>query len=137
MNLSSSNKKEIVKLILAELPSTQAVYLYGSMARNEGRADSDVDIAVVQMQPLDANTVMLLRSKLGVLLGRDIDMLDMRRASTEMAFQALAGSVCLFGGNDVDVAIYETSLMSMYSDLTIERRDILSDVVTRGNVYGS
>ena len=38
---------EMVQIIVRNLPETQAVYLYGSYARDEQRPDSDMDLAVL------------------------------------------------------------------------------------------
>jgi predicted nucleotidyltransferase len=134
--LLDHEKDEIVNLVVKILPKVQAIYVYGSVARGEGRVDSDVDIAIMHLEELDPELVHQIRSQLGLLLHRDIDILDMFRASTEMAFQAMTGGICLFGGENEGVALYETSLMSRYANLQIERREIVNDIVQRGKVYG-
>lgn len=134
--LSKEDNRDIVEMVRRCLPLAQGVYIYGSMARGEGRSDSDVDIAVVQIDPIQPYQALQLRSDLGVRLGRDIDILDLRRASTEIAFQVVGEGQCIWGAENESVALYENSLMSMYSDLQNERREIIEDIVKRGSVYG-
>ncbi len=135
-SLSKKDLLDIVATVQACLPLAQGVYIYGSMARGEGRSDSDVDIAVVQINPLEPEQALQLRSQLGVRLGRDIDVLDLRRASTEIAFQVVGEGQCIWGAEDESVALYENSIMSMYANLQNERREIIEDIVKRGSVYG-
>ena len=135
-SLSKKDRLDIVATVQACLPLAQGVYIYGSMARGEGRSDSDVDIAVVQINPLEPEQALQLRSQLGVRLGRDIDVLDLRRASTEIAFQVVGEGQCIWGAEDESVALYENSIMSMYANLQNERREIIEDIVKRGSVYG-
>ena len=135
-SLSGTEIQEIIKGVLECLPSVEGIYIYGSMARGEGRPDSDVDIAVVQLEPVKPDQALILRSNLGVLLGRDIDILDLRRASTEIAYQVVGDGACVWGADNENVALYENSIMSMYANLQNERREIMEDIIKRGSVYG-
>lgn len=134
--LSAQDIETIVAEVLACLPSAQGIYIYGSMARGDGRSDSDLDIAVVQMTPPDAKHILMLRSRLGLLFGRDIDVLDLRRSSTEIAYQVIGDGECVWGADDESVALYENSVMSMYADLQIERAGIIEDILKRRSIYG-
>ncbi len=95
--LSSNASREIVRTVRAILPGVEGIYLYGSIARGEGRADSDLDIAVMQLRPVEATEALRLRTELGVLFVRDVDILDLRRASTEIACQVVGSGKCLYG----------------------------------------
>lgn len=134
--LSNAQRSAIVATVLAFASDVQAIYLYGSMARGDGRQDSDVDIALMRLAPVDAALALQLRTELGAKLGRDVDILDLRRAPTEVAFQAVTDGVVLYGESDPAVALYENSVMSMYAAVQLERREIIADIVARGSVYG-
>jgi predicted nucleotidyltransferase len=136
-SLSKAQRSAIVTTVLGIASDVQAIYLYGSMARNEGREDSDVDIAVMRLAAVDAPLALKLRTDLSAKLSRDVDILDLRRTPTEMAFQAVTDGVILHGESDPEVALYENSIMSMYAALQLERREIIADIVARGSVYGS
>lgn len=134
--MGKREEQVITDTIRRALPDVEAIYLYGSMAHGAGRDDSDVDIACLRLQPLTASEVLALRTDLAVLLGRDVDLLDLRRASTEMAFQVVTDGRCLFGEEEEAVANFDTSIMSQYANLQIERREIVEDAVKRGSIYG-
>ncbi|MBM4253752.1 MAG: nucleotidyltransferase domain-containing protein [Deltaproteobacteria bacterium] len=136
-SLSKAQRSKIVTTILGIAGDVEAIYLYGSMARGEGRDDSDIDIAIMRLAPIDASLALELRTELGAALSRDIDLLDLRRTPTEMAFQAVTDGILLHGESDPAVALYENSIMSMYAALQLERREIIADIVARGSVYGS
>lgn len=135
-HLSRDLQQGIVKTISDRLPLTTAIYLYGSVVTEMFRADSDVDIAVLILEPLTVDDVIYFKNNLGLLLRRDIDLLDMRRASVEMAFSVLRSSIQIFSADLLLVGLYETALMSMWSDLQIDRRGIVEDIAKRGHVYG-
>lgn len=135
-HLSRDLQQGIVKTISDRLPLTTAIYLYGSVVTEMFRADSDVDIAVLILEPLTVDDVIYFKNNLGLLLRRDIDLLDMRRASVEMAFSVLRSSIQIFSADLLLVGLYETALMSMWSDLQIDRREIVEDIAKRGHVYG-
>lgn len=135
-HLSRDLQQGIVKTISDRLPLATAIYLYGSVVTEMFRADSDVDISVLILEPLTADDVIYFKNTLGLLLRRDIDILDMRRASVEMAFSVLRSSIQIFSADSLLVGLYETALMSMWSDLQIDRREIVEDIAKRGHVYG-
>ena len=49
--------------------------LFGSLARGEGRPDSDIDLLVSFNAPKSLMTVVRLERELGVELGRKVDLL--------------------------------------------------------------
>lgn len=49
--------------------------LFGSLARGEGRPDSDIDLLVTFTTPKSLLTVVRLERELGVELGRKVDLL--------------------------------------------------------------
>jgi predicted nucleotidyltransferase len=110
------------------------VYLYGSRATGEARADSDYDFAIFGPAPLDRDELERIRDSLIDLLG-EVDCVDMRRIPLTLAAQVLDSGIVLLPGDEGERAKLETRLMSMYASLNEERQGILNDIVERGSVY--
>ena len=58
------------------------IYLYGSQAKGGARPGSDVDLGVLAGAPVPPLQLQLLREELELALCRDVDLLDLLRAST-------------------------------------------------------
>lgn len=130
------NEGVITSTILAEIPDVQAIYLFGSMASGQGRADSDMDIAILPAAPLSELSRWELQEKLAVLVSRDVDLVDLRSASTVFRVQVLANGRRLYEGDSFARANFEATALSAYARLQEERRDILKDVQQSGRIYG-
>jgi len=63
---------------LARNPQIKLGILFGSVGRGQGRADSDLDMAVAADHPLDASDKMVLIEELAQLTGRPIDLVDLQ-----------------------------------------------------------
>lgn len=67
----------------------QAVWVFGSAARDQLREDSDVDLAVLCPEPLaHARFVLMdLMDRVGLALGREVDVIDLRAAPAHLAWE--------------------------------------------------
>lgn len=79
----------MVEYLRTHLPDLQAVYAFGSQITGHARPDSDLDLAVLMKGRADALTLFNLSSDLADLAGCDVDLLDIRAASTVMQYQIL------------------------------------------------
>ena len=129
--------EKLVCIIESRIGPLQALYLFGSVAREQGRHDSDVDLAVLLESPLTELARWELAQELAVTFGKDVDLVDLRSASTVMRSQILHSSQKLYEQVDVaPVAAFEDFIVSDYARLNEERAGILADIATRGSVHG-
>ncbi len=69
-------------------------------------------------------------------LHRDVDLVDLRNASTVMRVQVLSTGTCLDTQNESVCQEFETYAYSDYARLNEERREIVKGITERGLVYG-
>ncbi|MGB3543779.1 type VII toxin-antitoxin system MntA family adenylyltransferase antitoxin [Rubrivirga sp.] len=122
--------------LLDALPDLEAVYVFGSRATGDARPDSDLDIAVLAPAPLDPVERFYVQERLAGHLGLDVDLVDLRSASTVMRAEVLRTGAVVLDRDPTTRAFWEVTAMSAYALLNEERRGILEDVKRRGRVYG-
>jgi predicted nucleotidyltransferase len=98
-----------------------ALWLFGSEARGHARRDSDVDLAVLFPRPILADQLLAARLDLEALLGRSVDLVDLRRASPILGRQVVRDGRLLLDRDPVDRHVFAMLLPSRYSDLKIAR----------------
>jgi len=117
------------------LPHVQAVYLFGSAATGRMRADSDMDFAVLCPRAKDPVAIWELAQRLASIAGRDVDLIDLRSASTVMAAHIVVEGQRLLCADENACAFFEAHALADYARLNEERRGILEDIQRRGRVY--
>lgn len=135
MPCSRSDLETITDYLVASLPSLQAVYLFGSQATGETTPASDVDLAVLLPAPLAAEQRWHLSGELADRLGADVDLIDLRQASTVLQHQVVTGGQRLWH-RGLDSDEFELMVQSEYWDLAIQRRQLIADIKQRGSVHG-
>jgi len=77
-----------------------------------------------------------LQERLADQLHSDVDLVDLRAASTVMRAQVLASDRVLYEADTNVRQRFEMHALSMYADLNETRAAILKDIHRRGQVYG-
>jgi predicted nucleotidyltransferase len=126
----------ISRFLRTAIPGLEAAYRFGSTVSGETHAESDVDVAFITRESPAPGRTWEAAGDLGVELGRDVDLVDLRAASTVMRVQVLEDSVLLVDDDPTARAWFEMLSLSDYARLNEERRGILEDVRLRGRVYG-
>ncbi len=125
----------IVATLQASLPDLLAVYLFGSHAQGRARSDSDIDLAVLVAGKLDPVSTWQLAEMLAARFDRDVDLVDLRTASTVMQYQIITTGQLLWK-KDGQAPLYECFILSQKTDLDEARRDLIADIHRAGSVYG-
>ena len=100
------------------------------------RADSDLDIAVLAEHKLGFEECLNLATRLSRLVGRDVDIVDMRTIPVTLRVQIAASAARLYASDTSRTGEFESRAFSDYARLNEERRGILDDVRRRGRIYG-
>ena len=128
--------ESLIERLRAETPGLLAVYRFGSWGTPDERADSDVDIAVLAETPLAPEHCWDIAQRLAVRLGRDVDLVDLRGASTVLAARIVSQGERLFCSEETVCEAWEDYVYAAYARLNEERRAIIRDIEARGSVYG-
>jgi hypothetical protein len=90
--------EEIRNIIVPRLKQLDAtrIALFGSYARGEARADSDVDILVSLPDIVDILKYLETKDALRQVLGKDVDILDYRDISRFIKDEVLADSIIIY-----------------------------------------
>lgn len=131
----SVNLAPALEILRRETPGLVAVYLFGSVASDAERSDSDVDLAVYASAPIDPLRLLDLQEALARVLSRDVDLVDLAAASTILQIQVIGEGRLVDAPQPRETALFEVRVMRDYQDLKARRVEIEADVVRRGRVY--
>ena len=85
--------------VLARFPMLVLAIVFGSVAKGQPRADSDLDIAVAAHQALTANQKIDIISALATRTGRPIDLIDLKVVAEPLLGQIVRHGRRLFGSD--------------------------------------
>jgi uncharacterized protein len=128
-------EQEIVALLRARLPGVLAVHALGSRERGSATADSDLDLAVLVEGYADLLELWELSGTLAQSLGHEVDLLDLRAASTVMQYQVLTTGRRLWA-RDTAAGLFESYVLTEKLEFDAARRGLLSDIEREGSVHG-
>lgn len=134
-SIAAQVRTPIVELLQAQVPRLLAVYAFGSRVLGTAGPQSDLDLAVLVAGYADVTQLWQLSGVLAEVAGCDVDLLDLRAASTVMQYQVITQGV-RWWAKDVQAAIFESAILSEKTDLDVARAGLLADIRVRGSVYG-
>lgn len=129
----------INQLVQHHFPQIQAIYLFGSRASDTARPDSDLDLALL-LGPQAARRERALalspcRIALVEGLGCEVDLVNLRRASTVLQNQVINTGQRILTIDLETVLGFEMKVLSAYQKLQEERREILKSFQETGRAY--
>ncbi|MCD6533668.1 MAG: nucleotidyltransferase domain-containing protein [Deltaproteobacteria bacterium] len=127
---------KFIEMICSAVSDCLAIYRFGSWGTVDQRPDSDIDLAVLALSPLDSVACWELAQQLASMAGRDVDLVDLLKASTVLRMQIVASGERFYCASANESEKFEDTVFSSYVRFNEERHLILEDVKKRGNVYG-
>lgn len=134
------NKSDrIIQTTLEHYPDTQAVYLFGSYAAGQEWPESDVDIGLL-LSPAEAKKIGSLlisdlRFDLETLLGKEVDLINLRRVPTVLQKEVIAADCRIYEGDRFAAEEFEMLTLSYYQKLNEERAEIVAEALRGGRFH--
>ncbi len=129
------DKAALIATLQAALPDLLAIYAFGSRITGTANQNSDLDLAVLTGGSVDTVKLWHLSSELAEIAGCDVDLLDMRSASTVMQYQILMTGE-RWWAKDVRAGLFECYVLSAKTELDTARAPLLKEIQEQGAVYG-
>lgn len=126
---------QVTSTIRTAFPNTLAIYLFGSRANGTANSDSDLDLAVLVAGYAEPLQLWDISNDLAEIAGCDVDLLDMRAASTVMQYQILQTGRRLWA-NKLEADLFECFVLNEKLYFDQSRAGLLADIQKRGAVYG-
>ena len=98
-------------------------------------AESDLDLAILVDGLVDPYSTFLLAGEIAECAGLEVDLVDLRAASTVMQYQIITSGERLWQ-RDSRAALYEATILNMKTALDEARAGLIGDILKRGTVYG-
>jgi uncharacterized protein len=120
------------------LPDCTAAWVFGSSARGEARADSDIDVAVIFDSSVHTD-IWQLRQQAQVLAsqwGREVDLINIRDVSPVLQCEIIQSNQRLFAKDAEQADNFELFAMSQYRDYNERFAPEFARIATTGKVYG-
>ncbi|CCO09150.1 type VII toxin-antitoxin system MntA family adenylyltransferase antitoxin [Desulforamulus hydrothermalis] len=122
----------IIKQYLAEKIAPYLIILFGSAADGRLMADSDIDIAFLSEQKFSDYEVFLTGQGLADLLNRDIDLVDLEKASTVFQARVLSTGKIIYSKDENKRMFFYMLVYKKYAKLNEERQCILKKIEESG-----
>ena len=86
--------------VLGHYPKLVLALVFGSVARGQASADSDLDIAVSAQQPLTVTEIIEIIASLAERIGRPVDLVDLSVVAEPLLGQIVRHGRRLLGGDE-------------------------------------
>lgn len=125
------NEAALLEAARGALPDLLALYAFGSRIRGGANAESDLDLAVL----VDGKPDVVALWELAEIAGCEVDLIDLRAASTVLQYQVVATGKRLWA-KDARAAIYESFILSEKTALDEARAGLLEDIQKESRIHG-
>ncbi|WP_206662950.1 type VII toxin-antitoxin system MntA family adenylyltransferase antitoxin [Anaerobacillus alkaliphilus] len=127
--------EETIVTILKKTISPSTIYIFGSYVKGNMRSDSDIDIAFLSKKGIDDYERFMLAQEIADKLGRNVDLIDLNKASTVFQAQIVGIGKTIYCINPLKRMNFEMVALKMYAKLNEERKEIIDRIKESGEVY--
>lgn len=125
----------VVTLLQSKWPHVLAIYAFGSQVQGQANSDSDLDLAILVGGYADPLVLWDAAASLSDMVDCDVDLLDLRAATTVMQYQVITTGKRLWS-SDVQAGLFECFVLSEKTALDTARAPLMQDIAASGKIYG-
>ncbi len=129
MNLSEKNKSFINQFLTKKFPNLYGVYLFGSYATGKATIQSDADIALLNDNRIDHQTLWDVSNELSEEINIEVDLIDLHQASTVLAMQVINQGCLIQVNKPAMIAHYENYIFSSYINFNERRKEVVTEFI--------
>ena len=126
-----NEKIKIIKKDLVKALDPSLIYIFGSISKDKVRKDSDIDIAILTDRQIDEYKLFILSQKLADVLKREVDLVDLNKASTVLKVQIIKTGKLIYNSNNLRKMYFQMRAMRDYALLNEERVEIINKIKSR------
>ena len=128
----------LIKVLQFRLPNLMAIYAFGSRVSGDATENSDWDLAVLVAGYVPPVVLWELSGTLADVMGTEVDLIDLRAASTVMQYQVLTLGErwWLRADSATLVGVWEAAMLSEMTELNSARAGLMADIAASGVIYG-
>ena len=112
------------------------VYRFGSTYHGNFTPQSDIDLAFFCTKDISETDLFFLKQDLAGQLNREIDLINLRTASTVLQVQIIGTGLLLDYKDMIAVHTFQIRTLKEYDLLNHERKPILDRIKKEKKVYG-
>lgn len=134
-SLDASTEQFIQEHLLTAFRNALSIYAFGSRVQGTANAQSDLDLAVLVAGYADPLQLFEMANQLADKLGYEVDLLDLRAASTVMQHQVITTGRRLWA-KDVQADLFDVFVLNEKLALDELRAEQINEIRETGRVYG-
>ena len=134
MHLSEDTAEFIINFLRERL-NPYLIMLFGSAARGEMHAGSDVDIAFLSDMVGDEAKLFFIAQELAAELNRDVHLINLDTVSTVLQAQVVSKGEIVYEQDKLRRQEFFILVLKKYARLNEERAPILDRIKERGSIY--
>lgn len=128
--------EDIKKYLIEKNSDIEAIVLFGSYARNTQNDESDIDIAIKCKSEIASRTLIGQQQDLEEITKKQIDLVDLSKATDVFAYEILMNGVVLFCNNSYEFDLYKLDRYRDFLELNESRQAIIQAIKRGEGIYG-
>ena len=127
---------QLIRDLLTNKVKPSFIIVFGSYAKGLSRQNSDIDIAFYSEDTvLSSYDLFIIAQELAELLKIEVDLIDVRRASTVLKAQIFTTGKVIYADDELLLKKQQMTALKMYAELNEQRKEILNRIEESGCVY--